>query len=109
MLRCLQKRDNVFAWHRSSQPRPEAVGVPPALKDCGVVYRHGGGHETDTAANLPSATVLVLHLAGRRDAGRWAGHTAGARVNDRNRVTSTLSHRLMELHALLLGSGVVLE
>jgi len=51
----------------------------------------------------------MLHLAGRRDARRWAGHTAGARINNRNRVTSTLCHWLMELHALLLSSGVVLE
>jgi len=60
------------------------------------------GHGEDSRIGLPSASILVLHLAGRRDALRWASHGASAWVDDGDGVASTLSHRLVNLHPLLL-------
>ena len=46
--------------------------------------------------------VVVLHLAGWRNAERRARNRAGRRVDDRDSVASTLSHRLVQLHVVLV-------
>jgi len=55
--------------------------------------------------NLPAALLLlhvVLHLAGRRDAEGRARNGARRRVDDGNGVAGTLSHRLVQLHVVLV-------
>jgi hypothetical protein len=46
--------------------------------------------------------VVVLHLTSRRNAKRRTRNGARRRVNDRDRVASTLSHRLVQLHVVLV-------
>lgn len=46
--------------------------------------------------------VVVLHLAGWRDAERRARNGAGRRVDDRDSVAGTLSHGLVQLHVVLV-------
>lgn len=43
----------------------------------------------------------MLHLPGWRDGERRTRNRASARVHDRNRVASTLGHRLMQLHLVM--------
>ena len=53
--------------------------------------------------DLPAALhVVVLHLTGWRDAERRARDRTGRRVDDRDRITGTLCHWLVQLHALLV-------
>ena len=49
--------------------------------------------------------VVVLHLAGWRYAERRASNGARRRVDDRDSVAGTLSHGLVQLHAVLVASG----
>ena len=46
--------------------------------------------------------VVVLHLEGWRSAERGARNRAGRRVDNRDSVASTLSHRLVQLHVVLV-------
>lgn len=62
-------------------------------------------HHRHRALDLPAALhVLVLHLAGRRDAKRRARSGAGRRVDDRDGIAGTLGHGLVQLHAVLVAS-----
>jgi hypothetical protein len=57
------------------------------------------------ALDLPATLLLhvvVLHLTSRRNAKRRTRNGARRRVNDRDRVASTLSHRLVQLHVVLV-------
>jgi len=74
-------------------------------------YYHAVSSSAQAAARAPDlpATLLlhvvVLHLAAGRDAKRRARNGARRRVDDRNGVTGTLRHRLVQLHAVLVASG----
>ena len=46
--------------------------------------------------------VVVLHLAGGRNAERRARNGASRRVDNRDSVASTLSHWLVQLHVVLV-------
>jgi hypothetical protein len=48
--------------------------------------------------------VVVLHLAGWRNAERRARNGARRRVDNGDGVAGTLSHRLVQLHAVLVAS-----
>jgi hypothetical protein len=56
----------------------------------------------DLPATLLLLHVVVLHLTSRRNAKRRARNGARRRVNDRDRVAGTLSHRLVQLHVVLV-------
>ena len=56
----------------------------------------------DLPAALLLLHVVVLHLAGWRNAERRARNRAGRRVDNRDSVASTLSHRLVQLHVVLV-------
>lgn len=81
------------------------ASVPPNPKQ----GAQQSGHKGKISTNLPSATILVLHLSGWRDAQRWAAGAACARINNGNCIASSLSHWLMQLHLVLLRRVVVLE
>jgi hypothetical protein len=61
--------------------------------------------QTAHALDLPATLLLhvvVLHLASRRNAKRRARNGARRRVNDGDRVASTLGHGLVQLHVVLV-------
>jgi hypothetical protein len=56
----------------------------------------------DLPATLLLLHVVVLHLAGWRNAERRARNGAGRRVDNGDSVAGTLSHGLVQLHVVLV-------